>query len=325
MNIRLLHMPAGFAVALVILATPRARAAAMITLNEWHGEFFDKKQGAFYFQYALKGFKAGKQPAAITSALSVTIGNILKKKTFVLAQDQADPDGVPRQIWKLPAGKYEVKAITLVDAAGARRTWEPDLNKSFVIKRQTLSNLGLWTLSPAGADGLAAKLTMIDNSYAEGGKKKESSVAAVVDGFTGLDQETFAGKKAKKDAAEDNSSKGELRATVTFTREISMFYKLDLFKYNYHAKAVAAVLAVSDPKMRTCYTGRLDDKNDLKGEVKFTFLLSKQTGTMAKLKHTGGTAKDAKLVECMYYELAQAQFPVPENMIGELTYSFDVR
>jgi hypothetical protein len=300
-------------------------AAAALTVAPWHGELFDKKQGAFYFQYALKGFKAGKQQAAITGSLSVTVSNILRKKALVFAQDQSDPDELPRQLWKLPAGKYQIKSATLVDAAGVKRTWEPKDHNDFVVKRQSLSNLGLWTFSPEGDTGLSAKLTMTDNAYAEPGKKKDSPLAAVIDGFTGLEQERFAGKRAKRDAEADHSSQVALRATATFTREISMFFRLDLFKYNYHAKAVAGVLTVSDPKMRTCYVDRLGDEKDLKGDVRFTFLLSKQTGTMARLKHTGGALKDAKLVECLYYELAQIQFPVPENMIGELTYSFDVR
>jgi hypothetical protein len=46
---------------------------------------------------------------------------------------------------------------------------------------------------------------------------------------------------------------------------------------------------------------------------------------MLKLKHTGGSAGDPKLAECLYYELAHISFPVPETMVGELTYTFDVK
>lgn len=311
--------------ALICWGAPPCVAAPQ-QVSEWQGELFDKKQGAFYFQYVLKGFKAGKQQAVITGALSVTVTNILKKKTYIWAQDQSDPTAAPRQLWKLPAGKYEVTAVTLVDAAGTKRSGSPEAHKkSFVVRRQSLSNLGLWTLQPMSSAGLSVKISPADNSYAENGKKAQSALAAVIDGFTGLEQERFAGKKAKRDAQNDNATASVLRATLTFTREISMFYKLDLHKYNYHAKAIAAVLSVSDPKMRACYTDRLNVQNELRGEVAFTFLLSKTTGTMAKIKHSGGSLNDAKLVECLYYELAQAQFPVPENMIGELTYIFDVR
>lgn len=313
--------------AVTLLYALAARAAAPTQLNSWSGEYFDKKQGAFYFKYQLKGFKAGKQQAVITGSLTVNIRNILKDKLYFLGQGQSAVDEAPRDLWKLPAGKYLIESMSMVDAAGNKRTWEPEKKgKKFIVKRQTISNLGIWTLGPKGGDsGLGVSFKMADNSYSEDGKRKESSVAAVVDGFTGLVQEKFAGKVAKKGAADDYSSKTEARASYTFTREIAMFYSLNLFRYNYHAKQIASVLSASDAQIRRCYTDRLEENEKLKGEAKFGFLLSKQTGTMSKLKHSGGTANDAKLIECMYLELGQIQFPVPENMIGELVYTFDVR
>ncbi len=312
--------------AVTLLHALMARAAAPTQLNNWSGEYFDKKQGALYFKYQLKGFKAGKQQSVITGSLTVTIRNILKDKLYFLGQAQSAAEEAPRDLWKLPAGKYLIESVTMVDAAGTKRSWEPEKEgKKFIVKRQTISNLGIWTLSPKGEGGLGVSFKMADNSYSEDGKRKQSSVAAVVDGFTGLVQEKFAGKAAKKGAADDYSSKTEARASYTFTREIAMFYSLNLFRYNYHAKQIAGVLSASDAQIRRCYTDRLDENEKLKGEAKFSFLLSKQTGTMSKLKHSGGGANDAKLIECMYLELGQIQFPVPENMIGELVYTFDVR
>jgi len=301
-------------------------AAPASPLALWKGEYFAQKQGGLFVKVKLSGFKPTKKQKVMTGSVQIEIVNILKKTKSVVTVEPGDGDGLPSQIYKLPSGKYLVSSISVVDMAGIRRTWtSEDEKKKFVVKRLCLSNLGLWTLSPEGKDKLAASFGMIPNSYKESGKKKESSVRAVIDGFTGLVQEKFAGKKLAE-AAEDNfGSKRELRATLTFTRQIAMFYKLDLFKHNHHAKGVAAVLAVSDPNLRTCYTDRLEWNDALKGDVKYTFLLSKATGTMSKLKHTGGSANDPKLVECLYYELAQAQFPAPENMIGELTFTFDVR
>ena len=83
----------------------------------------------------------------------------------------------------------------------------------------------------------------------------------------------FAGKSAKKAAEDGNSTKRELRASITTTRQIAMFYKLDLFKYNYHAKAVAEVLGVSDSIIRTCFTDRLAYDASMKGELHVTLQL----------------------------------------------------
>ena len=179
----------------------------------------------------------------------------------------------------------------MVDAAGAKRVWEAadegSRKQTFLVKRQCLSNLGLWTLSPVGEVGLSVAFNMIPNSYKEEGRKTDSSVAAVLNGFTGLIQDKIGGSKVLKGADTNYEDPNELRATITFTRQIAMFYKLNLFQHNYHAKAVANVLSVYDPNLRRCYTDRLDFNDALRGEVTFTFLLSKQTGTMSKLKATG--------------------------------------
>jgi hypothetical protein len=317
-------LAAVVALATLLLAHGAALAAPAAPFAEWRGEYFQKKQGGLFVKVQLKGFK-GKKTQYVTGTVNIHLFDLLKKRTYVLPQPIGNIDGYPDNLRKANAGKYVVKSIELVDPNGVKRTWTGPEKKTVVVKRLSLSNMGLWTLSPSGAQGLSVKFAMIPNSYTEEGDKKESSVMAVVNGFTGLVQEKFAGKKLEA-AAENNFESGnELRATITFTRQIAMFYKLNLFKHNHHAKAVAQVLAVSDPNLRTCYTNRLDFNDSLRGEVKFNFILSKQTGTMSTLKNTGGSLNDPKLIECMYYELMQIQFPVKETILGELTYTYDVR
>jgi hypothetical protein len=260
----------------------------------------------------------------------VILGNLLTKKTYVLSHEPGDDDGYPRDLRKLDAGKYEIRQIVMVDAAGSKRTWQGGgtggaRSQTIIIKRQCLSNLGFWTLSPEGRDGLAVDFAMAPNSYKEVGNVTNSSVAAVVNAFNGTAQETVGGKKVI-DASDSNyGTQRQLRATVTFTRQIAMFFKLDLMKHNQHAKAIANVLSVYDPPLRKCYSDRLEESDNLRGDVQFTFLLAKRTGTMAKLKNTGGSLSDPKLAACLYGELAQIQFPVPENMVGVVTFTFDVQ
>ena len=311
-------------VALAVAPSSKAFSAPAPPLAEWTGEYFQKKQGGLFVKVQLKGFK-GSKSQYVTGSVNILLFDLLKRKSYVLPQPVGNVDGYPNNLRKIMSGKYLVKSIEVVDPNGVKRTWTGPEKKTIVVKRLSLSNLGLWTLSPNGKDGLNVKFAMVPNSYKEEGSKSESSVMAVVNGFTGLVQEKFAGKKLA-DAAENNFEQGnELRATVTFTRQIAMFYKLNLFRHNHLAKPIAQVLSVSDPNLRTCYTNRLDFNDSLRGEVKFNFILSKQTGTMSTLKNTGGTINDPKLVECMYYELMQISFPVPETMIGELTYTYDVR
>jgi hypothetical protein len=296
-------------------------------VSPWKGEYFSGKQGGLYVKIATEKFAASAQTKFLTGNIQITAYNLLSKRTYIVSHKMARIDGYPAEIWKLPSGKYELRSIEMVDTAGVRRRWVTGLKnrKTFIVKRQCLSNLGLWTLRPFGKDKLSVKFEMIPNSYSEMGAKKESSVAVVLDGFSGLVQEQFGGKRVLAGADDDHSGKNEIRAVITYTRQISMFYALNLFRHNYLAQAVSQVLIVYDPNLRRCYTDRLEYNENLRGDVKFTFLLSKASGTMTKLKNTGGSAADPKLVRCMYLELAQIQFPVKENIVGEVTYTYDIR
>lgn len=318
----------GFWLTLMLLffsfAMP-SRAEAPLSASSWNGEYFGKHQGAVYFKIGLKDFPASAQTKFLTGSIQVTVVDLLKHKSYVISYSLQDVDEAPRDLWKFSSGKYAVASIVMIDTFGVRRTYRGVKGaKSFTVKRQCVSNLGIWTISPTGKDGLTARFDMAPNSYRETGDKAGSSVAAVLDGFTGLMQEKIGGKKVQN-GAEANYADGEMRTTVTFTRQISMFFKLDLMRHNVHAPSIAQVLQVYDAPFRLCYTDRLEVNDALKGDVTFTFLLSKSTGTMAKIKQTGGSLNDPKLAQCLYYELAQIQFPVPENMIGELTYIYDVR
>jgi hypothetical protein len=316
-------MVAGF---LLASGPAFAQKAVPFTAAPWKGEFFTSKQGGLYVKMLPKNFAASQQTKFLTGNVRLTVYNLLTKRLYIVSHSFGDIEGFPREIWKLTSGKYEIRSIEMVDMAGQKRRWVsgPRSRKTFVVPRQSISNLGLWTLKPLGKDKLSVKFDMIPNSYAESSRKGESSVAAVVDGFSGLIQERFGGKKVIEGSGDGYSNNKQLRATITFTRKISMFYALNLFRHNYVAQEVSNVLVVYDPNIRRCFTDRLQEKEDLRGDVKFTFLLSKATGTMNKVKNTGGTASDPKLVKCMYLELGQMQFPIKENIVGEVTYTFDV-
>jgi len=305
-----------------ILAATNSFAAGA-AFKEWAGEYFDQREGGFYLKTQLKGFKASQQTSFMTGNIQIKLFSILRKKEYLLTHRISAIRGYPAELWKAPSGKYIIRSVSMVDTSGKIRTWQGTRKnmKTLIIKRQILSNFGLWTITPRGANGLKVKFAMVGNSYKENSTKSESSVAAVINGFNGVVQEKFAGKKIQKKAEENYDRLG----SVTVTRQIEMYYALNLFKHNYRAQSIADVLKVYEPNMRKCYTDRLRKDDNLKGTAKYLFILSKVTGTMAKLKNSGGTAaRDAKLVSCLFYEMGHIQFPVPETMIGELTYTFGV-
>ena len=290
-------------------------------LPKWSGEFFRKDEGGLYLKVALKGFSN----VVTTTSVTIHFFSPISKESFVIQHRLNDISAPPDEFWKMKSGKYFVLTVVVIDDDGLSRSFTARRGKSFVIKKLSLSNLGLWTISPQGAKGLKISLKMIPNSYREKGPANESSVANVIDGFTGLTQEIIGGNKLHKAAQKDFSTRDEMRATVTYQRKISMFYSLNLYQHNSaYGEDILHILQIKDPELRQCYQERLEFVNYLAGQVTFKFLLSKKSNSMKSIKKTGGNINDPKLIKCLYYELAGTQFPVKTNMVGEVTYTFGV-
>lgn len=304
---------------LLNLSGPAAPAAPRYTSPAlWQGEYFKPKEGGLYVKMILK---KGLDNA---DEVKVVLYNPLTKSRYLFTHGVDEVEGSPAEIWKLPSGKYRVEKVWVVDDNGIRRTWT-SRKRSIVIKRLSVSNLGLWTLVVRGKKKLAIKMKMVKNSYTEEQPKSKSSIRSVINGNNGLVQRIFAGKKLVKAARQNYSQGNEMRATFSQTRQISMVYSLNLFHHNRYAKSVMQVLEAEDPSLRSCYTEALNENHNLSGNVKFKFLLSKTTRSMKRLKKTGGRIQDPAMIRCLYYKLAPLTFPVTTNMIGEVDYKFEVR
>ncbi len=296
-----------------------------MTPLEWKGEHFDRAEGGIFVRAKMVGFKGKGAARTVTSPIQMTFFNPLSGKTYLISMEFSALGLGPRQIWKLPAGKYEVQGVSLVDALGVRRTWKSTKSERrlLVVRRQCLSNLGQWSFSPSGPEGLRVQFAMQVSDYHEDGPKDGSSVAAVIDGFSGLVQEAVGGKRVLEASKSQFETASNMRQAIRYTRQISMFYRLDLFKHNFHGREISKVLDNYDGVLRKCYTDALDNRAGLKGDLHFTFLLSKETGTIGKLRHSGGTILDPTMTKCIYLNLAQMQFPAPQTMVGEIRYTFD--
>ena len=307
---------------LAFMASNLFAAAPAQTLSGWQGEYLNAKEGAFYFVLKSKDFNP---PLDSASRVVLLINNLLTKDSYVTSQKLEGNEEKFMPIWKAPSGKYVISGLMLIDGKGRKRQWRSAQKMSFLIKRLFISNLGTWTITPGPSEALSVDMKVGPNLFKEKGDKSESSVAGVINGFSGLEQETIAGNALVKKAQDNYGSPGELRAAYTIRRQIAMFFALNLFKDNNNARGVADILKVYDPQMRSCYTDRLEEKDGLRGTVGFKFVLSKQSQGIRSLKHVGGTLGDPPLVKCLFDILAGSTIPVNNNMIGELTYTFDVK
>ncbi len=294
----------------------------LMAIKEWRGEFFNKREGGLFVKTMASGF-----PGSATGNIQVMLYSIIQQKIYTFSNTQTALDAAPREIWKLPSGKYRIERIEFVDGLGKRRIWtaNPQAPMAVIVPRIMLSNLGLWSLAPAGSDGLAVKFSMLPNSYTEKGEAASSSVAAVINGFTGTIQKVIGGKKVVEGANRDYSDDHTLRATSAFTRQIAMFYKVNLFRHNRYARDLTGTLAAFDRNLRGCYTRALNQDDSIKGDLVLQILASVKTGTIRQAKKSGGSINHGGMIDCLIGELQQMPLPVQENMIGELTFTFETR
>ena len=291
-------------------------------VSQWNGEFFKKAEGAAYVKTATAGFSGNA-----LANIKITLYGIIEQQTFIFSNTQLAPGSYPREVWKFNSGKYRIDLIEFVDPTGTKRTWVGDQKSPLlvVIPRRSLSNLGVWTLTPKGKNELSIKFLMTPNTYIEKGAGKDSNVAFVVNGFTGTVQKEFGGRQIVEGAGGNNSAKGEVRAIVTFARQIGMSYKVDLYRHNQYAKDLMASLNLFDRNLRACYLKALEERFDLKGDIVFKIITSAVTGTIKKAKKTKGSINDGALIDCLTSELEQIPMPVQETMLGELSFQFDVK
>lgn len=282
-------------------------------LSTWRGEYFKSKQGGFYLATTLKGSLSS------ADAITVVLRNPLRKRSFKFTADPVRPNQKPHQIWKIPIGKYKIVSVQVQDASGNIRTIKAK-TRPLVVKKQSISNLGHWIIS-GNKKTLNFRIKALPDRYREKAPKHKSSVAYVIDGFSGLTQTVIGGKRVTSGAKTGYSTVDEARITITSTINISMTYALNLFRNNHHARRLIKIFDAADPQIRQCYTDRLESRPSLKGKIKFRFLISRHSRSMKALKKAGGM-EDPKLTSCIYYKLGALTFPVNKNMIGEVTYFF---
>lgn len=311
-----------FALAVASFFVHSVANAQATPVKQWKGEYFSKKEGGLFVKTIATGFRG---PA--TANIQVTLYGIIQQKYFTFSNTQVAVDATPREIWKLPSGKYQVSRIDFIDNTGTNRVWLAKQAQpiAVLVPRIMLSNLGRWSISPEGINGLAVKFEMVPNSYSEKVAPKDSSVAAVINGFTGSVQQVLGGKQVVDAADKGYSDENTIRATASFTRQIGMFYKVNLFKHNKYSKDVMGALAAFDANLRGCYTSALENNGSLAGDLVLKVLASAKTGTIRQATKSKGSIADGAMIDCILTEIQQIPMPVQENMIGELTFMFQTK
>ncbi len=292
-------------------------------VKSWNGEFFRKKEGGLFVNIRPTGF-----PSRVVGNAQITLYGIIEKQSYVFLNAQTEEGAPPHDVWKVSSGKYRIESVEFVDHKGKKRRWSRDPKSPMfvIVSRLMLSNLGLWELSPRGENELAIKFLMAPNTYQEKVSVNDSAVVAVISGFTGTIQAVIGGKNAIKGAGNTSERNViQMNENASVTRDIDMHYRVELFKHQKHAKSLLASITAFDRNLRGCYLAALELDFQLKGDLVFHILTSSITGTIRQAKKNRGSIANAGMIDCLITELQQIPMPVQENMIGELTFSFNVK
>lgn len=297
----------------------QARAKSYTPILRWNGEYLSPSEGALFIRLKLSQFKKSNRGRFIVGNVIIELRNEQNKKLYQLSQG-AQTGGSPSYIWKLRPGTYRLERLSLIDNVGRNRVWKGPSKQLFQVQALHLANFGLWSIIPTGKNGLNVTVSSAESNYKS--SYSHESFVAVIDALSGKQQQILGGQDIIKKSKENYSGDGEVRASFSQVRQISMRYKLDLGRQNSYAKKLMATIASRDVDLRQCYMDELELNDELQGDVNFKFLISKNNGVMEKIKYAGGKLKNKKVVRCLYYLLGQMQFPVAQKLTGKISFLF---
>lgn len=294
-----------------------------VPLDPWRGEYLQQGYGAFYTKLKLQGFKKSSRSHNITTNVFLHFHDDKENRRYIVSQSLQEPEnGV--QIWKMPVGNYLLSKISMSDASGRLRNWvvnpKAPGKSSIGIRYLFLSNMGVINLSPVGNSGLMIRVQGQANAFKN--SFRHEAFAGVIDAYSMKVQEKLGGRNLFADASDEFASSDEVRAAFTFQRQITMIYKLDIGKQRRYTRKLVNTIAAEDLDLRRCYMDELEKTSDLKGNVAFNFVIERSTGAMQKIQYRGGNIKNGRLISCLYYTMGKMQFPVAENLAGNIRFYF---
>jgi hypothetical protein len=317
-----LRRSAGLFFGFIILIFTNVSLARDLLVDEWRGNGFMEDHGGFYIRVSLKDFPASEQTTFMTTPIKFFLKNIETNNTHVFSHGITEVAFKNQQIWTLPVGRYRLSRIELIDLFGVKRSWSPIKEVVFTIKNRSISNFGFWLIRPWERAELFIGYKPTKNSYTESNSKEDSMVMEVIDGLTGASQEVFSGKNGGIET-ESPFGRKEVLSNIKSKRQIAMYYTLNLGRQNRQSQKIIRVIDVNDGAIRQCYLDLLNQDAKAKGNVKFSFLISKKTGVMQRITYGGGSLKKDTFLKCMTNSLGHLQFPVRESMLGELAFTFN--
>lgn len=276
-------------------------------------------EGALYLELETPGWKQVK----------VHLYQPSTQKTFVFTQNVTDNTHAVQALWLIPEGKYTLIRIATQDDDKGEKKWmaKQTGGKPFVVERDTISNLGTWSLSALNkSSNLNANFLMQPTGLEIEELQKKGFRKGVINGFSGLMQTVSKYRSALGGVTE--KAKGEESKTALaayrFSRSLILSYNANLFRHNdAHRESFNQTLQLYDNNWRQCYKLGLANRPDLAGTVMFSFLV--ESGRLSNVSAQQDKLRDASVISCLSEELAALSVPMNKNMMGVIHFSFNFK
>ncbi len=287
--------------------------------ERWNGEYLRPREGAAFVQLKLSGFKKSERGRFIVGNVIIKLKHEASGRLYQLSQGPQSGAN-PKDIWKLQPGSYRIQQLSFIDNVGRNRVWQGPSQQRLQVKALHLANFGLWSITPQQRNKLRLSMKSTPSRYKSA--YSHASFVAVIDALTGQQQQVLGGKQVIQKSKDNYSADGDVRASFSKVRQISMRYQIDLGRQNKYAKKLMATIASRDVDLRQCYMDEVELDDKLAGQVSFKFLINAENGVMETIKYAGGSLKNKKVLRCLYYLLGQMQFPVASKLSGKISFIF---
>ena len=109
-------------------------------------------------------------------------------------------------------------------------------------------------------------------------------------------------------------------AAYSYIRQVAMYYAVDLKSVNEFARDVSQTIKDNDALLRQCYSNRLDETPNLKGNIVYEIHLYRNYPV--RVAKIGGSISDKRLESCLTNKMKSLAFNPQKNMGGTVTYQF---
>ncbi|MFW7381568.1 MAG: hypothetical protein ACOH5I_22360 [Oligoflexus sp.] len=310
--------------------------------GSWQGEPFASNEGGVVFQISLNQ-NLSRIPI---ETVVVKFYSPAGARYYLLPYRPAMQTQGAAQVWRLPAGHYKLYDIEFRNRNGTVARWDgEDSPVGFNIQSGRLANFGRWyaialpnksvrvifrETQPSQSDSGSgsADANTLRKLPAESKRKQAlpstSSNRKSRQDFRSLSQGNRPTSRLPSDSINPKKD-GGIRAVYKYQRKLDMVYKVNLLRANRFSSVFSESIKRYDNQLRSCFLERFGEFETLQGIVRFKFIYSGSEQLIKNLILTENTMGDKEFVECLYWQILAINFPVRENIVGDLSFQFHLQ